>query len=65
MLSIRTIALFNVHSSGQQYELLDWLNNVTFPMEAKFSDIDFARRAYESVVRRVIDCGVSDSEVGC
>jgi guanine deaminase len=30
-------------------------------MEAKFSNIDFARRAYESVVRRVIDCGVSYS----
>jgi guanine deaminase len=47
-----------MHSSGQQYELLDWLNNITFPMEAKFSDIDLARRTYESVVRRVLDCGV-------
>ncbi|KAG6820865.1 hypothetical protein H0H93_010692 [Arthromyces matolae] len=34
--------------SGQQYELLDWLSNVTFPMEAKFSDIEFARRSYKS-----------------
>ncbi|KAG6865190.1 hypothetical protein C0991_004561 [Blastosporella zonata] len=45
--------------SGQQYELLDWLKNVTFPMEAKFSDIDFARRSYKSVVRRIIDCGTT------
>jgi len=45
--------------SGQQYELLDWLNNVTYPMEAKFSDIDFARRTYESVVRRIIDYGTT------
>jgi cytosine/adenosine deaminase-related metal-dependent hydrolase len=44
--------------SGQQYQLLDWLENVTFPMEAKFSDIDFARRTYRSVVRRIIDSGV-------
>jgi hypothetical protein len=27
-------------------------------MEAKFSDIEFARRTYELVVRRVIDSGV-------
>jgi cytosine/adenosine deaminase-related metal-dependent hydrolase len=52
--------LFISHSSGQQYELLDWLNNITFPMEAKFSNIDLARRTYESVVRRVLDCGVRD-----
>ncbi|KAG6817784.1 hypothetical protein H0H87_003192 [Tephrocybe sp. NHM501043] len=34
---------------GQQYELLDWLKNITFPMEANFSDIAFARRSYQSV----------------
>jgi hypothetical protein len=32
-------------SSGQQYELLDWLTEVTFPMETRFADVDFARRA--------------------
>lgn len=47
--------------SGQQYELLDWLTNVTFPMEAKFSDVQLAERAYQSVVRRVIDSGVSST----
>ncbi|KAF5386938.1 hypothetical protein D9615_001553 [Tricholomella constricta] len=45
--------------SGQQHELLDWLSDVTFPMEAKFSDVEFARRTYESVVRRVINCGTT------
>ncbi|KAF9469349.1 Metallo-dependent hydrolase [Collybia nuda] len=45
--------------SGQQYELPDWLNHVTFPTESKFSDLDFARRTYESVVRRVIDGGTT------
>ncbi|TFY78765.1 hypothetical protein EWM64_g5243, partial [Hericium alpestre] len=44
---------------GQEYELLDWLNEVTFPMEAKFSDVDFARRTYESVVRRTINSGTT------
>ena len=44
--------------SGQQYELLDWLENVTFPMEAKFADVEFAKAIYPSVVRRLIDSGV-------
>ena len=47
--------------SGQQYELLDWLEHVTFPMESRFSDPDFARRAYTSVIKRTIDYGVSIS----
>ncbi|KAJ7510029.1 Metallo-dependent hydrolase [Mycena galericulata] len=45
--------------SGQQYELLDWLENITFPMESKFSDVDFAQRTYASVVRRLIDSGIT------
>ncbi|KAI0797642.1 guanine deaminase [Abortiporus biennis] len=45
--------------SGQQHELLDWLSEVTFPMEARFKDVTFARKAYTSVVRRIIDCGTT------
>lgn len=45
--------------SGQQYELLDWLSQVTFPTEAKFSEPEFANRTYKSVVRRVIDSGTT------
>jgi guanine deaminase len=48
--------LFN--TSGQQYELLDWLYEVTFPMEARFSDVDFARRTYQLIVGRIINSGV-------
>lgn len=44
---------------GGQYELLDWLQNVTFPTEAKFQDVEYAKKAYTSVVQRVLDCGVS------
>lgn len=44
--------------SGQQYELLAWLDNVTFPMEANFADVDFARETYIEVVRRIVNCGV-------
>ncbi|KAI8989696.1 guanine deaminase [Trametes punicea] len=43
--------------SGQQYELLEWLDHVTFPMESRFSDEHFARRAYTSVIKRTIDYG--------
>ncbi|KAJ3504608.1 hypothetical protein NMY22_g17863 [Coprinellus aureogranulatus] len=45
--------------TGQQYELLDWLANVTFPMEAKFKDVAFARRIYKQVVRTFIDAGTT------
>ncbi|KIM48734.1 hypothetical protein M413DRAFT_437911 [Hebeloma cylindrosporum] len=45
--------------TGGQYQLLDWLHNITFPMEAKFSDLDFAQKAYKSVVRRLINTGTT------
>ncbi|KIO27815.1 hypothetical protein M407DRAFT_243264 [Tulasnella calospora MUT 4182] len=44
---------------GGQYELLDWLKNVTFPTEAKFEDVEYAKKAYTSVVQRVLDCGTT------
>ncbi|KAF7294810.1 hypothetical protein MIND_01018700 [Mycena indigotica] len=50
---------FLTHVSGQQYELLDWLEKITFPMESKFGDPEFARRTYSSVVRRIIDSGTT------
>jgi guanine deaminase len=47
--------------AGQQYELLKWLEQVTFPMEAKFKDPEFARKAYTKIVKRFIDAGVRSS----
>ncbi|PWN36547.1 uncharacterized protein FA14DRAFT_117778 [Meira miltonrushii] len=44
---------------GQQYELLDWLENITFPRERKFEDPLYARKTYESVVQRMLDCGTT------
>ncbi|KAJ8079089.1 hypothetical protein AAF712_006467 [Marasmius tenuissimus] len=44
---------------GAQYELLDWLDNITFPMEAKFSDDKFAEAAYSEIVRRIINAGTT------
>ncbi|KAK1217416.1 hypothetical protein PQX77_019956 [Marasmius sp. AFHP31] len=45
--------------SGAQYELLDWLDNITFPMEAKFSDDKFAEAVYPEIVRRIINAGTT------
>ncbi|KAN0065728.1 hypothetical protein ACQY0O_000858 [Thecaphora frezii] len=44
---------------GQQYELLDWLQHVTFPRERRFEDPQYARKTYESVVQRLIDSGTT------
>lgn len=44
---------------GQQYELLDWLQHVTFPRERRFEDGRYARKTYESVVQRLIDSGTT------
>lgn len=30
--------------------LLDWLNKYTFPTEAKFSDVNFAKKIYSRAV---------------
>ncbi|EKM82469.1 hypothetical protein AGABI1DRAFT_68112 [Agaricus bisporus var. burnettii JB137-S8] len=46
---------------GGQYQLLDWLKNVTFPKESQFEDKDFAQEVYSSVVRRSLDCGTTTS----
>ncbi|CAE7217752.1 unnamed protein product [Rhizoctonia solani] len=44
---------------GGQYELLDWLNNVTFPTESRFADTQFAEQIYSSVVDRVLNSGTT------
>ncbi|PWN42141.1 Metallo-dependent hydrolase [Ceraceosorus guamensis] len=44
---------------GQQYELLDWLQHVTFPREARFEDPVYARKTYDSVVQRLLDSGTT------
>ncbi|KAL0578677.1 hypothetical protein V5O48_003297 [Marasmius crinis-equi] len=45
--------------TGAQYELLDWLEKITFPMEAKFADDKFAEAAYPEIVRRTINAGTT------
>lgn len=38
---------FGFRGLGMDMELIQWLETNTFPEEAKFSDLDYAKRAYE------------------
>ncbi|KAF4547111.1 Amidohydrolase-like protein 10 [Elsinoe fawcettii] len=39
--------------------LLSWLETYTFPTESRFQDLDFARRVYSRVVRRLLSHGTT------
>lgn len=39
--------------------VLDWLQNVTFPREKRFSDEAYATKTFESVVHRLISLGTT------
>ncbi|KKO54015.1 guanine deaminase [Paenibacillus sp. DMB20] len=39
--------------------LYDWLNTYTFPLESKFSDLDFAKKVYEDVVSTLLANGTT------
>ncbi|MEH7086575.1 guanine deaminase [Neobacillus drentensis] len=39
--------------------LYDWLNTYTFPLESKFSDLDFAKDVYEDVVSTLLANGTT------
>ena len=44
---------------GFDLPLLEWLNTYTFPAEAKFSDVEHARKVYEAVVDRTLAHGTT------
>lgn len=39
--------------------LYDWLNTYTFPLESKFSDLDFAKKIYDDVVSTLLANGTT------
>lgn len=39
--------------------LYDWLNTYTFPLESKFSDLDFAHEVYDDLVRTLLANGTT------
>ncbi|KAL0940078.1 guanine deaminase [Colletotrichum truncatum] len=44
---------------GQGLHILDWLDKVTFPHEARFSDPVYARKVYESCVDGFLNQGIT------
>jgi guanine deaminase len=42
-------------STGMDLELLEWLNTYTFPEEAKYSDIEYASKAYSIFVEDLMN----------
>jgi len=41
---------FSYRALGMDLELIDWLNTRTFPEEAKFADLDYARATYPAFI---------------
>ncbi|XP_043652718.1 guanine deaminase [Drosophila teissieri] len=44
---------------GLDMPLLDWLNTYTFPLEAKFSNQQYAQKVYQGVVEATLRCGTT------
>ena len=44
---------------GMDLPLLDWLNTYTFPTEARFADLDYARRVYRRLATDLITNGTT------
>lgn len=44
---------------GQGMHILDWLDGITFPNEAKFVDASYAEKVYEKLVRGMLRQGVT------
>jgi guanine deaminase len=50
-----------IGSYGKQ--LLDWLNDYTFPAEAKLADVDYARRVAEEFIQQLLSNGTTTAMV--
>ncbi len=44
---------FAFRGFGMDLELLDWLENITFPEEAKYADLEYADRAYQMFAENI------------
>lgn len=44
---------------GQGLHILDWLSEVTFPVEARFADASYARKTYEHTVQDFLRQGIT------
>ena len=50
---------WSMRGLGQGLHILDWLDQVTFPHEARFSDAKYAKRVYESCVEGFLKQGIT------
>ena len=48
---------------GLDMQLLDWLNAYTYPEEARYADLDYAKRVYEAFARDLINSGTTRAAV--
>lgn len=48
---------------GLDKELIPWLNTYTFPEEAKYKDLDYAKKVYESLVKELWRYGTTSSVI--
>ncbi len=46
-------------------QLIEWLNTYTFPAEAKFGDLDYARRAADVYLQQSFANGITSASVYC
>ena len=44
---------------GFKFQLMDWLNSVTFPTESKYEDVEVALKDYKRVVEATISAGTT------
>jgi guanine deaminase len=44
---------------GRGLQILEWLDNITFPNESKFKDVDYAKKIYTSCVDGFIKQGIT------
>ncbi|KAJ9593416.1 hypothetical protein L9F63_015042, partial [Diploptera punctata] len=44
---------------GYDKQLLDWLDTYTFPLEAKYADLNYATKVYEAVVKKTLTNGTT------
>lgn len=45
---------YHYRGLGMDLELLDWLQTYTFPHEAKYVDVDYAKEAYERFIKDLV-----------
>ncbi|XP_015126964.1 guanine deaminase isoform X2 [Diachasma alloeum] len=44
---------------GYDRSLMEWLEKYTFPLEKKYSDVEFADRVYDAVVKQTLNVGTT------